>query len=228
MNKNLDRIHKSIIERDNKDAKIYDENRRSLTKVGLRLYKPKRIIKINTGEVIGVNNVANLIAEQLKENEKIISIEGTSGCGKSSTAEMLAKKIGANQFSAGEIFRYLTYYLKKNPKLNPDDILLNLSLEAFGDRVCLYLEGENISVKLKNSLHAHNIDLLVADVARICQAEVIKLMSREIKRLAKNPQQKIVLDGRAQSLDFLPSDLRVILYADACVRAKRRLEQNGG
>ena len=225
---NLQETEAAIIDRDRKDAEIDDENRKNLTKVGLRLYKPKRIIKINTGKVIGVENVIDLIAGQLEENEKVISIEGTSGCGKSSTAEMLAEKISAYQFSAGEIFRYLTYCLDQNPSSKPDKILLNLSLKICGDKICLYREEENISEKLKDCLHTHNIDIKVADIARLCQAEVIKFMSREIKSLTGNSEYKIVLDGRAHSLDFMPSDLRVILYADDKVRAERRLKQNGG
>lgn len=226
MNTSLDKIHKAIIERDKKDAKICAENRRNLNKVGLRLYKPKRIIKINTGKVIGVENVVNLIAKQLKENEKMISIEGTSGCGKSSTAEMLAKKINAVQISVGELIRYLTYYIESDQNAEPKTILSNLSYKIINNKACLFKRDNDLLKKIGDDLHIHNIDLLVADVARICQAEVIKFMLRETKHLAENSQYNIIIDGRAHSLDFLPSDLRVILYADAGVRAERRLKQD--
>lgn len=226
MNTNLDKIKKAITERDKKDAETEKKNQKNMVKAGLNLHRPKRIIRINTGKVIGVLNVVNLIARQLKEGEKIISIEGVSGCGKTSTAETLAKKIGANQISAGEIFRYLTYCLREYPGAKPEDILLNLSTKVFRDRICLYRDKENVSVKFKNSLHTHNIDIKVADVAKIYQAEVLKFMSKEIERLVNNSQHKIIIDGRAYSLDFLPSDLRIILYADEKVRAERRLKQN--
>lgn len=223
---NLEEIEKAIIERDKKDAEIDKENQRNMVKIGLNIHKPKRVIEINSGAIVGVPGVVNLIEKQLKESEKIIFIEGNSGCGKSSTAEMLAKKIGANQISAGEIFRYLTYCLDKDPSLKPDSYLSTLSLKVFRGKICLYRAGENISEKLKDRLHTHNIDIKVADLARICQAEVIRFLSREILRLAENSQSRIILDGRAHSLDFLPLDLRVVLYANAGIRAERRLKQN--
>lgn len=224
---NLQETEAAIIERDKKDAKIDDRNRKDLVKVGLKPYKPKRIIKINTGKVIGVENVVNLIVKQLKEVDKIISIEGTSSCGKSSTAEMLAEKIKVIHISVGGLVRYLTYYIERNQVTKLEDILLNLSYKIVANKACLFEGNDNLSAKLVNDLHSHNIDLKVTGIAKISQEKIIKFLTKEIKRLRENLETKIVIDGRAHTLDFLPSDVRIILNADSNIRAKRRLKQNG-
>lgn len=221
----LEEIHQAIIVRDKKDAEIDKENRSKLVKNGLKIIQPKKIIKINTGEVIGVPNVVNLIKKEVVLDDRIISVEGESGCGKSSTAEALSEVIGAILFSMGELFRYLTYVRLLNHDFEIDEELTGLEYRIIEDKLCLHKGSQNISNDLGAELHNHQIDLEVANTASKSQLEVIKYMSVNIPNLAKQSQKKIVLEGRAFTLDFLPCDLRVVLFADVRVRAERRLKQ---
>ena len=50
-------------------------------------------------------------------------------------------------------------------------------------------------------------------------------MAKEISQLTKQTNKKIIMEGREFTLDFIPSDLRINLVADARTRAKRRTVQ---
>lgn len=219
----LEEIESAIIVRDSKDAQIDQENRIQLVKNGLKLIQPKRIIKIDTGKVIGVANVVNLIKKEIAEDNKIIAVEGESGCGKSSTAKALSDEIGAILFSMGEIFRYLTYVRSLDKNFEIKEELNSLEYRIVEDKLCLHKGDQNISIELRPELHNHQIDLEVANTASQSQQEVIEFMALTIPKLAKQSQKKIVLEGRAFTLDFLPCDLRVVLYADVKIRAERRM-----
>jgi cytidylate kinase len=221
----LEEIHQAIIVRDKKDAEIDKKNRSKLVKNGLKIIQPKKIIKINTGEVIGVPNVVNLIKKEVVLDDRIISVEGESGCGKSSTAEALSEVIGAILFSMGELFRYLTYVRLSDQNFEIEEELNSLEYRMVEEKLCLHKGSQNITNELKTELHSHKIDLEVANTASQSQLEVIRYMSVSIPNLANQSQKKIVLEGRAFTLDFLPSDLRIILFADVEVRAERRMKQ---
>lgn len=220
---NLKEIEKAIIERDKKDAKIDETNRRELVKAGLKIIQPKKLLKIDTAEVVGVPNVVNIIKKEIGTDYHIISIEGESGCGKSSTAKMLAEEIDAILFSMGEIFRYLTYVRLADNDFEIKEELNSLEYRIVEDKLCLHKKTRNISSELKNELNSHKIDLEVANTAKESQHEVIEFMSKTIPKIARDSGKKIVLEGRAFTLDFLPCDLRVILFANIEVRAVRRM-----
>lgn len=221
----LEEIEKAIIQRDRIDFGIDKENRASLVGKGLKLIRPKKVIKIDTGEVIGVSNVIDLIKKEITSADKIISIEGESGCGKSSTAEMLAEEIDAILFSMGEVFRYLTYVRLVDNDFEIKEELNSLEYRIVEDKLCLYKQSQNISNELKSKLNSHRIDLEVAKTAKESQREVIEFMSKSIPIIAKDSGKTVVLEGRSFTLDFLPCDLRVILYTDIKVRAERRMNQ---
>jgi len=104
-------VLKSIKERDNKDARLERINRARLLKLKLKLklYQPSRVIIIDTGKVEGVKQVVKEIRAKIKKSDRIFTLEGISGSGKSATADRLSKELGAIRFSFGELFRYLTY-----------------------------------------------------------------------------------------------------------------------
>jgi len=221
----LEEIEKAIIVRDKKDAEIDRKNRIELVAAGLKMIQPKKVIKIDTGKVIGVPNVVNLIKKEILKDDKIIAVEGESGCGKSSTAEALSDNIGAILFSMGEIFRYLTFVRLSDSSFEVNEELNSLEYRIIEDKLCLHKKSQNISHELKSELNSHKIDLEVANTATESQYEVIKFMSGTIPKIARNSGKKIILEGRAFTLDFLPCDLRIILFADCKVRAERRMNE---
>jgi CMP/dCMP kinase len=221
---NYKQVLKAIQDRDNKDARLEKINRAKLLKLELKLYKPKRVIAVNTGKIEGVDKVAQYLKKQLKKSEKIITLEGVSGSGKSSTAGLLADKIGAIRFSFGELFRYLTYLrlIKGIDDLNP--IFLKLRYRYSDSKLSLWHDKKNVTKSLDQELRDPKIEALVPKVAEVTQKQSMELFAKEITLLA-DTGHKIIIEGRAFTLDFLPSDVRIKLQCAASVRAKRRLKQ---
>ena len=221
------KILKEIKSRDKRDAQIDKANRVSLKTTGLKEQKPKKSIEVNTGKLIGVSNVVKFIKEKLSDKDKIISITGMSGTGKSTTAERLKKELGAVKFSMGEIFRYLTYLKIKNTKSEIDfkEIIKNMHYKMETDGLNLFDGNLNITKSLKKELRLAEIDIGVPKTASITQELVLSFMAKEISQLTKQTSKRIIMEGREFTLDFIPSDLRINLVADACTRAKRRTAQ---
>lgn len=221
----LEEIEKAIIDRDEKDAEIDRVNRTELVKAGLKIIQPKKIIKIDTGKVIGVPNVVDLIKKEIGVDDKIIAVEGESGCGKSSTAKMLASEYTTGIISASDIFRYLTYFRLQDKFKKLDEIIAGIDYKFKNDGLYLFNGNVNITKDLHSELHTHQIDINVAEMASISQAEVINFLNKKLMVLTESVENKIIMEGRAFTLDFLPCDLRIILYANIKIRAERRIKQ---
>ncbi len=217
-------VLRAIKERDLKDGKMEKNNRAKMLKIGLRVYNPNRIIEIDTGKIEGIENVVKEIISQLEKKEQIISLEGISGSGKSSTASTLAKEIKAIHFSFGEFFRYLTYLKLKKDKRSWNEIISQLDYRVKALKIYLYDNNKNISQKLASQLRTCEIEKMTPTIAEEIQKLAIKFFIKKISFLAKSGF-KVVLEGRAFTLDFLPCDLRVKLKCSATIRARRRLRQ---
>ena len=217
-------VLKAIKDRDSKDARLEKINRAKLLKLGLKLYRPKRVLLVDTGKLEGVPRVVDHICKHLRSSENVITLEGISGSGKSSTAELLADKINAVRFSFGELFRYLTYLklVKGVNELEP--IFEKLYYRYSGSKLFLWHGRRNVTKSLAKQLRDPGIERMVPRVAEVTQKPALELFAREIGVLGRSGR-KIVIEGRAFTLDFLPSDIRIKLRCDARIRARRRLGQ---
>lgn len=221
---NYFQVLKAIKKRDLQDAVLEKTNRQNLIRSGLSLYRPKRIITIDTGKIEGVERVAKMICDRLKKSDRVIALEGISGSGKSATADCLAKKISAIKFSFGELFRYLAYLQVVKKQNDWQKIFHKIHYNLVGNKIFLFDQKQNITKKLALELRSAEIERMVPKVASKTQKPALELLSKEISRLA-DFDKKIILEGRAFTLDFLPSDVRIQLRCDVRIRAKRRLKQ---
>ena len=221
---NFDKILKTLVKRDLEDEEVEKSNRELLKKAGFKIYPPKKVIRIDTGKVIGVKNVLKIICKEIAEDHRFISIEGRSGTGKGSTAEGLRKNLNAIKISLGEIFRFLTHISKGNVEIDFEEVSRNLEYKYNGQRLHLYHAGENVSEKLFIELKSPELEKHIPKVADKTQKIVIKFVDRELSKLRKVDKQ-IVIEGRGFALDFLPSDVRVKLTAHPKIRARRRHRQ---
>jgi cytidylate kinase len=224
----INKIFKQLKERDRKDARIDKTNKEKLVEEGLGSISPKRFLEIDTGKIKGIENVAEIIKSEITPDYKIITLEGMSGAGSSTTAEKLQEDLGMMKFSLGEIFRYLTYKIQ-NEEIAEQDIentLENFSYQIEKDQVCLYDCETNITQGLGEKLRSPKIDSHIPEIASLCQKDTIQLMQKEIAKLKNTKMRKLILiEGRSFTLDFIPSDMRVKLTADPSIRAERRWAQ---
>lgn len=227
-NISLEEVAEQLETRDRQDMEIDTINRQEMEKLGLKVLKPARSIKIDTSEIVGIDNVVQHLLSVIKPYEQIIAIQGFSGVGKSSTTKALREEINALSISFGEIFRYLTFmhYVHNETDYTKNIKCLGFAIED--DHLYLYRGKENISHGLAHHLSDPELAKLVPTVSSVCQDVVIKFLQKEIAAIRQQTNLRILLEGRAFTLDFLPCDLRIELYAHPLIRAKRRLSEISG
>jgi len=163
--------------------------------------------------------------------ELVITIDGPAGSGKSSTAKLLAARLGAAFIDTGAIYRAATLAAMQN-RCDLNDVA---QLEKIIDSTDFKFEIKDgrMSVKINNSDITEKIrdPQLTANIHFI--ASVPSLRSRLVKmqRAFAAEHEKIVAEGRDQGTVVFPdADFKFFLTADAAQRAKRRakeLTENG-
>ena len=81
-------------------------------------------------------------------------------------------------------------------------------------------------IKLSKELRGAEVESKTPEIAAKNQSVVISFAKEQIEEMAKKYDKIILLEGRAFTLDFLPSDLRIRLSADPVIRAERRWGQS--
>ncbi len=154
---------------------------------------------------------------------RVIAIDGPAGSGKSTTAKIVAERLGYTYLDTGAMYRALTYYALEN-KINPADekelaeIAEQLPLEFRridgGNQV--FLNGQDISSQIRTPEVTKNVSEISAHLL-VRQAMVAKQ-----KEFGKNGS--IVAEGRDTTTVVFPdADLKIYMDASVKERAKRRL-----
>ena len=144
----------------------------------------------------------------------IIAIDGPAGSGKSTTAKLLAKKIGFIYLDTGAMYRAVTHYFLNNlaDLTNSSEILqllneMNLKIDHQNDEFTVFLDNKNVNSHIRKQ----NINQFVSDVSKI--GEVRKEMV-EIQRNFSN-KKDIVVEGRDIGSHVFPNaDYKFFIKAD--------------
>lgn len=148
----------------------------------------------------------------------VVAIDGPSGTGKSTTARILAEKLGFLYIDSGAMYRAITYELLSK-KANPNDLkgivelTKNSVIEFKGEDVLL--NGQNITKEIR-SLEITN---KVSNVSAI--KDVRKILVDKQRAFAKD--YDIVMDGRdIGTVVFPDAKFKFFMVCDLKVRAARR------
>jgi len=154
---------------------------------------------------------------------KVIAIDGPAGSGKSTTAKIVAERLGYTYLDTGAMYRALTYYALEN-KINPADekklaeIAEQLPLEfrrKDGGNL-VYLNGQDISSEIRTPEVTKNVSEVSAHLL------VRKAMVAKQKEFGMNGS--IVAEGRDTTTVVFPdADLKIYMDASVTERARRRL-----
>ncbi|MBD8487935.1 (d)CMP kinase [Echinicola sp. CAU 1574] len=157
----------------------------------------------------------------------VIAIDGFSGCGKSSTAKQVAKKLGYTYIDSGAMYRATTlHFLNRFTVLtNPKDVdraLKSLEISFHKNEETglqeTYLNGLNVERKIRTM----QVSEKVSEVSKI--KEVRRELVSQQQRLGKH--KGVVMDGRDIGTVVFPSaELKVFMTADLKIRAERRQQE---
>lgn len=157
----------------------------------------------------------------------IIAIDGYSSCGKSTTAKLVAAKLGYGYIDTGAMYRAVTlYFLENNISFtNPKEIekaLHNITISFHHnlktDENETFLNGVNVEKEIRKMYISNQ----VSEVSTI--AEVRHAMVAQQQRMGK--RKGIVMDGRDIGTHVFPNaELKIFMTADVNLRAFRRQQE---
>jgi CMP/dCMP kinase len=158
-----------------------------------------------------------------KEQKKItIAIDGPAASGKSTTAKLVAQKLGYLHIDTGAMYRALTVKVIEK-KLNPNNKeevaelarTSSIRLEAGNPTTKVFLDNVDITDKIRTP----QVNQAVSTVSSY--QGVRDVMVREQQRMSDNGG--VVLEGRDIGTVVLPSaELKIFMIASVQERVKRR------
>lgn len=160
-----------------------------------------------------------------------MAIDGPSGAGKSTLAKAAAERLGILYVDTGAIYRTIGLYVRRrgiDPKDTAavlaalPDIRIGMDHDADGMQRML-LNGEDVTADIR----LPEISMYASAVSAIQGVrDFLMEMQRSLAR-----ERSVIMDGRDIGTVVLPdADVKIFLYADVEVRAKRReleLRQRG-
>ncbi|KAG1292544.1 hypothetical protein G6F61_006885 [Rhizopus arrhizus] len=171
-----------------------------------------------------------------------IAIDGPAASGKSTTAKLLASKLGFTYIDSGAMFRAITLKCQEN-NINPSDpnnqsqvaeIAKNSHIR-FPSIGQVELDGRDVSNLIRTSNITRNINLVATNPmvrAHLAQYQRAISSGQAPESISEGFEwhgkrvQGIVMDGRDIGTVILPdAELKVFIEADVWVRAQRRFDE---
>jgi cytidylate kinase len=157
----------------------------------------------------------------------VIAIDGPAASGKSSTAQMVAEKLGFLHVDSGSLYRAATAAMlrhEKDASLWTEQSVLAAArpVELRAARTSFYpvLDGRAIEDEIRGPDVTRN-------VSRVAQMQRVReWVNSKVREAAES--RNVVVDGRDMGTVVFPdADLKIFLVADPRERALRRLRQRG-
>ena len=163
----------------------------------------------------------------MKRRTSVIAIDGPAASGKSSTAQMVADKLGFLHVDSGSLYRAATAAIlrhERDPSQWTEEAVLDAAkpVELRAARTSFYpvLGGRSIEEEIRGPD-------VTRHVSRVAQMQRVREWVNEKVREAAS-SRNVVVDGRDMGTVVFPdAELKIFLVADSRERALRRLRQRG-
>ena len=154
----------------------------------------------------------------------IVAIDGYSGCGKSTTAKIVAERLNYIYIDSGAMYRAITlHFQRENIPLNNNDLIaeivahleIGFAYNPYTHKSETYLNGENVE-HLIRTMHVSD------QVSEVSKIPIVRHAMVALQQ--KMGQQKgIVMDGRDIGTRVFPeAELKIFMHANLEIRATRR------
>lgn len=170
----------------------------------------------------------------------VIVLQGLSGTGKGTTVSKLRATLPKCVcWSNGNVFRSVTHLVSQHcentktefsPAVLTPELLAacmeRLKFEQFGDEFDVVIDGTlRVSTIANTDLKTPTISARVPTVAEQTQGEVVKFAASAVDVLQK-AGRNVILEGRAQTLNYIPSPDRFeLVIEDTALLGQRRAAQ---
>ncbi len=154
--------------------------------------------------------------------KKIIAIDGPAGSGKSTTAKLVAQRLGFLYLDTGAMYRAITLKaLESGVDVNDEENLEKLtknsviSFENKDGTNRIWLDGKDVTEKIREPQVTRNVSYVSM------HKKVRKMLVEKQKRMGE--ESDLVAEGRDTTTVVFPHAFKVYLDASLEERAKRRL-----
>ena len=155
----------------------------------------------------------------------IIAIDGPAGSGKSTSAKLIAKKLGYLYIDTGAMYRAITFLALESGAIGDESKIFelarkcNIELSYDDSEVIVLLNGRNISKEIRSS----EVNSHVSDVSKI--SKIRKLMVEKQREMSLKGTG-VVMEGRdIGTVVFPDADVKIFLTATLDTRANRRVNE---
>ncbi len=155
----------------------------------------------------------------------VIAIDGPAGSGKSTTAQLVAQKLGFVYIDTGAMYRAITYLAIREDAVGNNDKIVELAansdieLKFENDVTSISINGEDLTDKIRTL----DVNKNVSDVSRI--EEVRKILVRKQREIG-SITTGVVMEGRDIATVVFPNaNVKIFLTATIDERAKRRAKE---
>ena len=155
----------------------------------------------------------------------IIAIDGPAGSGKSTTAQLVAQKLGFVYIDTGAMYRAITYLAIRENALGNNNKIFELAansdieLKFENDVTSISINGENLTDKIRT----FDVNKNVSDVSKI--EEVRKILVKKQREIGSKTTG-VVMEGRDIATVVFPNaNVKIFLTATINERAKRRAKE---
>lgn len=156
----------------------------------------------------------------------IVAIDGPAGSGKSTTARLVARRLGFLYLDTGAMYRALALVLLRKDLIADLDSVrsiledFDLQLEPGEKATAVFVDGENVTSEIRTPA----VSIMASNVAQLSEARVFLTdLQRKIAFDAIRKGVGVVMEGRdIGSVVFPDAAVKVFLVADEDARVERR------
>lgn len=161
----------------------------------------------------------------LSERRLIIAIDGPAGSGKSTTARLLAKRLGYTYLDTGAFYRALTLKVLESG-VSPEDAAgvlrlaetIKIELLPNQDRNRVFLDGREVT----QSIRSPEVTNAISPIAE--NSKIRAIMVEQQRAIGR--QGGVVMEGRdIGTVVFPDADLKIFMQASLDERTRRRQEE---
>ena len=154
----------------------------------------------------------------------VVAIDGPAGSGKSTSAILVAQKLGYLYIDTGAMYRAITFLaLQKNLQNEKDIIKLaeqtDLKIDFFDGKTKVFVNG----IEITESIRTPEVNAKVSDVSKI--KDLRKILVKKQREMGSK-DRGVVMEGRdIGTVVFPEADVKIFMTASIDARAERRMKE---
>ena len=153
----------------------------------------------------------------------VVAIDGPAGAGKSTVAQLAAKKLGYTYIDTGAMYRAVAWKVLQQQEVTDERILevirdIDVDLHYAKGKTTVTVDGEDVSAAIRTP----EVSAVASRVAALgpVRTKMVDLQRKMAKRGA------VLMDGRDIATNVLPhADVKIFLTASIEERARRRWKE---